>query len=128
MATTTSTKVKALDASYYTVKDLEKQTRFYTSLLGFEPTLTVPNLVAEWTFPGGGTFGIYKSEMNISSGSGALFAVDDVAAAVAEHKSRGVEFDQGGSVDESPACYMAFGKDAEGLTFLIHKRKDGTCG
>lgn|ERR1700730_12031503 len=128
MATTTSTKVKALDASYYTVKNLDKETEFYTGLLGFDPTLTVPNVVAEWTFPGGGSFGIYKSESNISSGSGALFAVDDVAAAVANLKSRGVEFDDGGKVEDTAGCEMAFGKDPEGNTFLLHHRKDGSCG
>lgn len=128
MSTSTSTKVKAVDASYYTVKNLDNQTKFYTQLLGFEPTITVPNVIAEWTFPGGGTFGIFRSEENISSGSGALFAVDDVASAVADLQSRGVEFDDGGNVMDSPVCFMAFGKDPEGLTFIIHKRKDGTCG
>jgi catechol 2,3-dioxygenase-like lactoylglutathione lyase family enzyme len=128
MATSTSTKVKAVDASYYTVKNLEGQTEFYKGLLGFEPTLTVPNVVSEWTFPGGSSFGLYKSEMNISSGSGMLFAVDDVAAAVEYLKSRGVEFDDGGKVEDTPVCEMAFGKDPEGCTFLLHHRKDGTCG
>ena|SRR5579864_3575137 len=125
MSTTTQTKVKAVDASYYTVKDLEGQTKFYTSVLGVDPTLTIPDLIAEWTFPGGGSFGIYKSERNVSSGSGVLFAVDDVPAAVADLKTKGAKVE---GEDESPVCHMAFVTDPEGLMFIIHRRKDGTCG
>src|ERR1700730_2045338 len=102
MGSTTKQKVKGLDASYYTVKDLGSQTKFYTDLLGFEPTLAVPDLVAEWTFPNGGaTFGLYKSSSGESWGSGAMFAVDDVAAAVAECKTRGVEFGEDGAITET---------------------------
>ncbi len=129
MGTTTTQKVKGLDASYYTVKDLEKQTKFYTELLGVEPTLAMPDFVSEWTFPGGGaTFGLYKSSSGESWGSGVMFAVDDVAAAVAECKARGVKFGEDGAVTDTPVCHMAFGTDPEGLGFIIHHRKDGSCG
>jgi len=129
MGATTTPKVKGLDASYYTVKDLAKQTKFYTDLLGFEPTLAVPDFVAEWTFPGGGaTFGLYKSSTGESSGSGVMFAVDDVAAAVAECKARGVKFGDDGKIEDTPVCHMAFGSDPEGLDFILHHRKDGSVG
>ena len=125
MSTTTQTQVKAVDASYYTVKDLDGQTKFYTSVLGADPTLTIPDMIAEWTFPGGGSFGLYKSERNVSSGTGVLFAVEDVPAAVAEVKALGATVE---GQDESPVCHMAFVTDPEGLMFILHHRKDGTCG
>ena len=128
MASSTTTKVKAVDAAYYTVKDLGKQTTFYSALIGFEPTLAVPDIVAEWTFPGGSTFGLYKSTEGVSSGSGVMFAVDDVAAAVVECKSRGVKFGDDGKIEDTPVCHMAFGEDPEGLGFIIHRRKDGSAG
>lgn len=128
MATTTSAKVKAIDATYYTVKDLDKMTKFYAELIGTPPTLAVPDIVAEWTTAGGGTFGLYKSSESESSGSGIMFAVDDVAAAVAECKARGVKFGDDGKVEDTQVCHMAFGIDPEGLSFILHKRKDGTCG
>src|SRR5215472_11565398 len=116
----TQTKVKAVDASYYTVKDLDGQTKFYTGVLGAEPTLTIPDMIAEWTFPGGGSFGLYKSERNVSSGTGILFAVDDVPAAVEEVKALGATVD---GQDESQVCHMAFVTDPEGLMFILHHRK-----
>lgn len=128
MATTTTQKAKAVDAAYYTVKDLDKQTRFYTELLGFAPTSAVPDFVSEWTFPGGSTFGLHKSDSGISAGSGVMFAVDDVQAAVAACQARGVEFGDGGKIEDTPVCHMAFGVDPEGLGFILHRRKDGTVG
>ena len=126
MATSTAQKVKAIDATYYTVKDIGAQTKFYTDLLGVEPSVAMPNFFSEWSLPGGGSFGLYKSESGQSTGSGVLFAVDDVKAAVAEHKARGVEFDD--TIEDIPTCHMAFGTDPEGLTFILHRRKDGTTG
>lgn len=126
MATSTSHKVKAVDATYYTVKDIGAQMKFYTDLLGAEPTFAMPNFFCEWSFPGGGSFGLYKSESGQSTGSGVLFAVDDVKASVDELKSRGVKFDD--TIEDIPNCQMAFGTDPEGLSFILHHRKDGTIG
>jgi len=129
MGSTTTQKVKGLDATYYTVKDLGSQTKFYAALLGSEPTFAQPDFVSEWTFPNGGaTFGLYKSSSGESWGSGVMFAVDDVAAAVAECKARGVEFGEDGALTDTPVCHMAFGTDPEGLGFIIHRRKDGSYG
>lgn len=54
-----------------------------------------------------------------------MFAVDDAKAAVELYRSRGVEFMGEGDefVDETPICFMAFGKDSEGNSFIIHQRK-----
>ena len=127
MATSTATKVKAVDATYYTVKDLAKQQKFYTELIGAEPS-TATDFFAEWTFPGGSTFGLYSGEGLPSSGAGVMFSVEDVAATVEAAKARGVHFEQEGHVEDTPVCHMAFGRDAEGLGFILHHRKDGTAG
>jgi predicted enzyme related to lactoylglutathione lyase len=124
MATAGATKVKGVDAAYYMVKDLERATKFYNDFLGMEPTMTVPGLVAEWTFAADETFGIYKSpEGDWHSGHGMLFAVEDINSAVADYKKRGIKFDDDGKIDESPVCWMAFAEDTEGNRLIVHQRK-----
>ncbi len=124
MATAGAIKVKGYDASYYMVKDLDRATKFYNDLLQMTPTLTVPGMVSEYTFPTGETFGLYRPpEGDWEVGHGVLFAVDDVNAAVADFKSRGVNFDDDGKIDETPGCFMAFGQDSEGNRFIIHQLK-----
>jgi predicted enzyme related to lactoylglutathione lyase len=124
MATTTTLKVTGLDASYYTVKDLARATKFYQDLFGFEPTLAVPDTVAEWTFGTGETFGIYKSPSGEwHPAHGLLFHVDDVQSAVELCKSKGIKLEDGGKIEETPVCHMAFAEDTEGNHFIIHKRK-----
>jgi len=115
-------KVSGIDATYYTIKDLERGTKFYAGLLGAEPTMHMPDFVSEWTFGGGETFGLYQSK-EASPGGSAMFAVDDVAAAVKEAKALGVHFHEEGEVTDTPACHMAFGEDPEGNQFILHKRK-----
>jgi predicted enzyme related to lactoylglutathione lyase len=122
MATAGATKVKGIDASYYTVKDFDRATKFYTDLLGVDPTFTAAGTYAEWTFPGGETFGLYKTDEWTPHG-GILFGVDDIKSAVAEHRGRGVKFDNEGKVEDTPVCHMAFGEDSEGNTFILHQRK-----
>jgi predicted enzyme related to lactoylglutathione lyase len=104
--------------------DLAKATAFYTSLLGVEPSMTVPGVVTEYTFTDGQTFGIYQpgADTFYTSG-GVMFAVDDVHAAVEAAKAKGIAFDGGGEVSDTPSCYMAFGTDPEGNHFILHKRK-----
>jgi predicted enzyme related to lactoylglutathione lyase len=124
MATAGAIKLKGYDAAYYYVKDLERATKFYDDLLQMEPTLRVPGMVSEYTFPTGETFGLYKSpESEWREGHGILFAVDDIVAAVDDFKSRGVEFEDDGNIEESPVCFMAFARDTEGNRFIVHERK-----
>jgi predicted enzyme related to lactoylglutathione lyase len=119
----TAPKVTGLDASYYYVKDIDRATKFYTELLGSEPSMTHPGVVTEWTFPSGETFGLYKpqEEQTFRTGGGIIFAVDDVHAAVKAHKARGVDVEE--HVEETPVCFMGFGTDTEGNGFILHKRK-----
>lgn len=120
---TAAPKVTGLDASYYYVQDLDRATKFYTELLGAEPSMAFPGMVSEWTFPGGETFGLYKpqEEGTFRTSGGVMFAVDDVRAAVSAHKARGVDVEE--HVEETPACFMGFGTDTEGNGFILHKRK-----
>ena len=120
---TTMTRVKGIDATYYTTKDLAKSTKFYSELFGMEPTMHMANLFSEWTFPGDESFGLYQNAEDFHASGGVMFAVDDPAAFVSAAKARGVHFDDGGKLEETPACHMAFGRDDEGNGFIIHRRK-----
>lgn len=122
MATTSATKVNGIHASYYTVKDFDRAFSFYKALLGEDASFSQPGAFAEWTFPTGETFGIYRTDEWTPHG-GLLFGVDDIRSSVAEHKARGVKFDDDGKIDDNGNCYMAFGEDSEGNTFILHQRK-----
>jgi predicted enzyme related to lactoylglutathione lyase len=114
--------VNGIDASYYFAKDFDRAMSFYTALIGKPPTAQMPGMFCEWEFPGGEAFGIYKGE-EYHSCDGIMFAVDDVAAAVAELRARGVHFAGDGAIEDTPVCHMAFGTDSEGNGFILHKRK-----
>jgi predicted enzyme related to lactoylglutathione lyase len=131
MAVTGATRVKGLDAIYYSVKDLDRATKFYNDLLGMAPTMPMPGFGMEWTLPNGESFGIMKlpDAMEAEFGkywrgsSGVMFAVDDLDGVVTAAKTRGVKFHNDGKVAETPICHMVFGEDSEGNTFALHKRK-----
>jgi catechol 2,3-dioxygenase-like lactoylglutathione lyase family enzyme len=114
--------VSGIDASYYMTKDLDASTKFYNALLGMEPTISAPGMFVEYTFPGGESFGLYKSEQFLLSGT-VMFRVDDVPEFVKAAMAKGVVFSGDGLVDETPGCYMAFGVDPDGNHFIVHKRK-----
>ncbi|HEY1654123.1 MAG TPA: VOC family protein [Candidatus Tumulicola sp.] len=116
--------VTDIDATYYLVKDLDRATEFYTKLLGGAPAMTFPDMVAEWTFPSGASFGVYKPhEEEWRKSGGVLFSVRDLAGAVEAAKAAGVKFDDDGKIEETPVCLMAFGEDSEGNTFVLHQPK-----
>lgn len=112
--------VTGIDASLYYAHDLDRAVSFYTHLLGMAPETLVPQTFAEWVFPGGEAFGIYKGEQ-YRPGNGIMFAVPDVAEAVTDLKARGVPFT--GGIEDTPVCHMAFGRDSEGNGFILHQRK-----
>jgi catechol 2,3-dioxygenase-like lactoylglutathione lyase family enzyme len=114
--------VTGIDASYYWAQDLDRATSFYTALLGQPPVAQIPGVFSEWVFAGGEAFGLYKGE-EFRTSDGIMFAVADVAEAVAEMRARGVHFSGDGYIEDTPACHMAFGKDSEGNGFILHKRK-----
>jgi predicted enzyme related to lactoylglutathione lyase len=114
--------VTGIDASYYYAKNFDRAVSFYTTLIGSAPLTLVPGTFAEWDFPSGEAFGLYKGEEHREC-NGVMFAVADVAASVDELRARGVRFDGDGAIEETPACHMAFGRDSEGNGFILHKRK-----
>lgn len=114
--------VKGIDASYYTVGDVEKMTAFYRAILG-EPTVVMPR-IAEWTFADDTTFGLYQvgGFEGASSGS-VMFAVDDVEEAARQARAAGAEIDEEHGTTDTPNCTMIFASDPEGNQFILHKRK-----
>jgi predicted enzyme related to lactoylglutathione lyase len=116
--------VTGIDATYYVVAEIEGTTKFYTRLFGAEPAMR-QGPVSEWTFDDGSSFGLYQTEGEKGSNGSALFAVPDVAAAVAKAKGDGVKFHQDGEITDTPVCHMAFGEDNEGNQFILHMRKSG---
>jgi predicted enzyme related to lactoylglutathione lyase len=118
MAATTAT---GIDATYYLVKDLARATAFYKDNLGLTPSMEMPDMLTEFTFPGGEAFGLYKTE-EFSPSGGVMFAVADVKAAKDAMESKGVKFDDH-EVTETPVCFMAFAQDTEGNHFILHQLK-----
>ncbi len=114
-------KVSGIDATYYTAKDIKGLTKFYTDLLG-QPPVASQDQFSEWVFGDGGAFGLYSMPDSSSTGGSVMFAVDDVAAAIAENKKRGVKFHDD-EVTDTPVCQMAFGEDPEGKQFILHQHK-----
>jgi predicted enzyme related to lactoylglutathione lyase len=115
--------ITGIDASYYYTKDLGRASAFYARLFGFDPTLHVPQTVCEWTFGDGTTFGLYQPENagEWRRGSGIMFHVEDIGAAVEAGKALGATFEE--HQEETPVCFMAFGHDPDGNTFILHQPK-----
>src|SRR5271165_1898452 len=117
-------KVTGMDLSGYMVKDGARAIAFYRDVLGLEPTREYPdNRGAEYEFPDGTTFGLWganESVMPFQPSNGILFAVDDLGAAVAAVKARGIAVIM---EHESPVCFMAMINDSEGNMVTLHKRK-----
>lgn len=116
-------KVNGIDASYYFAKDFDRAVSFYTAMIGTAPPMLIPGRFAEWEFKTGEAFGLYMGGENYQHCDGVMFAVEDVAGAVAELRARGVHFADDGAVEDTPVCHMAFGTDSEGNGFILHKRK-----
>jgi predicted enzyme related to lactoylglutathione lyase len=114
-------RVKGIDASYYYAKDLPRATAFYTWLIGKPPDSSIENIYAEWTFPAGESFGLYKAE-RYAHCDGIMFAVDDVAAALDDVARNGGK-KSSDEIEETPVCYMGFAEDCEGNGFILHHHK-----
>jgi predicted enzyme related to lactoylglutathione lyase len=116
--------VQGIHANYYTVRDADALTKFYSAFLG-EPVMHIPGRFTEWNFADGAAFGLYGSETGDGGGSSGsvMFGVDDLPAAIAEAKGLGVKFHGDGDITDTPVCTMAFAEDPEGNQFILHSRK-----
>lgn len=119
-----SFKVTGMDLSGYMVKDASRAIGFYRDVLGLEPVTVYPNNKgAEYELADGTTFGLWGGAgdvMPFQPSNGILFAVDDLDAAVAAIKARGIPVHM---EHETPVCFMAMLSDTEGNTVTLHKRK-----
>ena len=113
-------KISGITASYYSAQDMDRATAFYSELLGQPPSMSQPGTFSEWVFSDDTAFGLYKGR-EFRASDGVMFVVDDVPAAVAELKARGVAMSD--HIEETPVCWMAFGSDPEGNGFILHKHK-----
>lgn len=117
-------KITGMDLSGYMVKDASRAIGFYRDVLGLEPVAVYPdNRGAEYELADGTTFGLWGGGggvLRFQPSNGILFAVDDLAAAVAAVKARGIPVLM---ERETPACFMAMINDTEGNTVTLHKRK-----
>ncbi len=125
---TTASAINGIDVTMYLVKDMKRAISFYRDTLGlavtksFGPDSADGPEYAEFTFSDGTTFGLYKQEMWFE-GNGVTFGVSDIRVAVDLYKERGVKFRDDGDVFETPVCFIAFGRDSEENTFMLHQRK-----
>ena len=103
-----------------TVSNVARSLAFYRDTLGLQPSMSEEG-GAEFEFPDGTTFGIWKPEGGgFPLGCSVMFAVDDARAAVALFNSRGANIQE---PFDSPVCLMAMGSDPDGNAFVIHERK-----
>lgn len=116
--------ITGLDLSGYMVKDADRAIAFYGDILGLEPTRIYPEgRGAEYEFSDGTAFGLWgggEKVMPFQPSNGILFAVDDLDAAVATFKERGIPIVM--EID-LPHCRMAAINDSEGNSVFLHKRK-----
>lgn len=116
--------VTGMDLSGYMVKDAARAIAFYRDALGLEPVMTYSDgRGAEYELPDGTTFGLWGGGgrvMPFQPSNGILFAVDDLDAAVAAVKARGIHVLM---ENETAVCRMAMFNDTEGNLVVLHKRK-----
>jgi predicted enzyme related to lactoylglutathione lyase len=116
------TAVNGVDLFGFMVADPSRSIAFYRDVLGIAPTmLDEQGRGAEFTLSDGTTFGVWDGkDFGKTSGGCAMFAVDDLDAAVALFRERGAKLSD---PTETPVCFMSFGEDPDGNAVVIHKRK-----
>lgn len=113
--------ITGIDLFEFTVRDKTKLVAFYRDVLGLEIS-EEDERGAEFTLTDGTTFGIWQSgEEAYPAGGHVMFAVDDIGKAVLDLRARGAELSD---IIESGVCFMSFGSDPEGNSFVIHQRKN----
>jgi catechol 2,3-dioxygenase-like lactoylglutathione lyase family enzyme len=114
--------VERVDFVSFFTRDLARAKRFYTDVLGFEIEsegesdleLTCGQVTLDIFDPSS------VGQAFAPSPAGIALRVPDVGAARAELEAKGVEFD--GETIETGVCHMAFFKDPDGNSLLLHRR------
>jgi len=105
------------------VSDKERARKFYQETLELRPGMTA--MEGAWVeYDLGATtigVGCWPGWDPSRDGTTVAFEVDDIDAAIATLKERGVTFDM--EKTESPVCWMAQFRDPDGNKLLVHKRK-----
>jgi len=119
--TTNATLVKGMDIIAYLTSDPDRSIAFYRDVLGMTPTdIDDKGRGAEFALADGSTFGVWKPDEGPAVGATIMFAVDDIARAVATFRARGATLTD---AEETPVCFMSFGADPDGNGFIVHQRK-----
>lgn len=114
--------ITGVDLSAYFTRDPQRSIAFYRDVLGMTPTeIDEQGRGAEFTLSDGSTFGVWQPD-DASSGAAVMFAVTDIHAALPQLRGRGAQLSE---PEETPVCFMAFGRDPDGNTIIIHQRKSG---
>ena len=123
--------VRALDFVMYNAKDIRTLRAFYRKLFGFKRGHEWTDFWSEFateplTFCLNGLSKTVRPEWNWQGAACVAFAVDDVPAAVAKCRRRGVKI----LIEpvETRVCWMAWIADPAGNRICLHSRKDGTAG
>ena len=122
---TATTPVTGTDFVSVPTQDLETAVRFYGETLGLHRSVYMPERNFAEFETGNLTLNILDPvKMGIGefapSGSPIALHVDDVAAARAELEGRGLEFQ--GDIFDTGVCHMAFFRDPDGNTYMLHHR------
>jgi predicted enzyme related to lactoylglutathione lyase len=119
MNTMTAT-ITGIDIAGFLVNDPAKAVAFYRDVVGLEPTsVDDQGRGAEFILSDGSTFGVWN-EPGAPAGGFVMLAVNDIDAAIAEYRAKGLSV---GDADETPVCRMAFAADPEGNGIILHQRK-----
>jgi predicted enzyme related to lactoylglutathione lyase len=105
------------------VSDFEKSKKFYQETLELKPGMAPAGMPWIEFEVGAVTIGVgqHPNWQPSRDGTTIAFEVDDIDAAIAKLKERGVEFDM--DKMETPVCFMAQFRDPDGNKLLVHKRK-----
>ncbi|MDX2109226.1 MAG: VOC family protein [Verrucomicrobiota bacterium] len=122
--------ILGIDFVSYEVNDVARSIAFYRDVLGLKISSQYEDKWVEFDAPPT-TFCIYNPKEFMGfpariSGGSVAFAVDDIPAALAEFKAKGVTIVSEGF--DSPVCQMAVIADPDGNGIVLHRRKDGTHG
>ena len=123
--------VRAIDFVMYNTKNMRRTRAFYQKLFGFKRGHEWSEFWSEFateplTFCLNGTSKTIRPEWNWLGTPCVALAVDDVPAAIAKCRKRGVKI----LIEpiETRVCWMAWIADPAGNRICLHSRKDGTAG